>query len=301
MSETLIGPWRVGLAGDDVATVADLFARVRAADRRAPDTLPGADDSVLLARRGDMLVGLAWRGGADPAELYVDPQHRRRGYGRMLADAVLDQGGIWAHGTLPAAAALAAALGARPVRTMLQLRRRLTGPFEASAPDGVTIRAFVPGRDEDAFLAVNARAFAWHPEQGRLDRAGLAGQMAAEWFDPAGFFLAVAEGGTGRHVDGGDGGRVLGFHWTKVHRVDPTPPPDAARPGPIGEVYVLGVDPRSPVRRLGTPLTLAGLGYLAGRGLEAVMLYVESDNLPALKLYRRLGFADYATDTVFSR
>ena len=40
----------------------------------------------------------------------------------------------------------------------------------------------------------------------------------------------------------------------------------------------LGVDPQSPVRGLGTPLTAAGLNYLADRGLPTVMLYVEADN-----------------------
>ncbi len=87
------------------------------------------------------------------------------------------------------------------------------------------LRTFVPGQDEEAFLAVNARAFAWHPEQGRLDLAGLRGEMAQEWFDPAGFFLAVTTG------DGPE--QVLGFHWTKVHPTDPNPgQPDPGHPDP---------------------------------------------------------------------
>ena len=279
-----------------------LFDRVRAADRRGPGhhDLPGPDSDVLLAARDGDVVGIAWRSGTDPAELYVDPLHRRRGCGAGLARAVLERGGVWAHGTLPAASALARSLGLRPAREMLQLRRRLSGPFVVEIPDGVIIRTFVPGQDEEAFLRVNARAFAWHPEQGRLDLAGLRAQMAEDWFDPAGLFLAVTAGRTGADDGGGgDDGTVLGFHWTKVHATDPTPPPGEA--GPVGEVYVLAVDPRSPVRRLGTPLTVAGLAHLAGRGLATVMLYVESDNTSALTLYRRLGFADYATDTVFVR
>ena len=151
-------------------------------------------------------------------------------------------------------------------------------------PDGVTVRAFRPGDDDVAFLGVNARAFAWHPEQGRLDQAGLAAEMAQDWFDPAGFFLAVDADDT-----------VLGFHWTKVHSSDPR------GRGPIGEVYVLGVDPLSPIRGLGTPLTIIGLEHLAQHGLSTVMLYVEGDNDRALTLYRKLGFDVAGTDVVYRR
>ncbi len=308
MTAVTIGPWQTGLTDEQADPVRALFARVRDSDRRGPGAgdLPGPDAAVLPAAMDGDLVGLAWRSGDDPAELVVDPPHRRRGHGRALAERVLPGGGIWAHGTLPAAAALAESLGARPVRSMLQLRRDLAGPFVPELPDGVEIRTFVPGQDDAAFLGVNARAFAWHPEQGRLDHAGLAAQMAERWFDPGGFFLAVWHGdrdGT-EGADPGTGaepapGTVLGFHWTKVHAADPTPPPGAS--GPVGEVYVLGVDPASPIRRLGTPLTVAGLRHLALLGLTSVMLYVESDNGPALRLYRRLGFADYAADTVFAR
>lgn len=291
-----IGPWRRGVPPDRQAEVGALLRRVRAADRRGPDGPPEGDIAVLPAVVDGQWAGLVWRSGADPAELYVDPAHRGRGYGTALAGAALagaalGSGGIWAHGTLPAAEAVAARLGAVPVRRLLQLRRPSSGPLPVVVPDGVVIRTLVVGGDEDAVLAVNARAFAWHPEQGRLDRAALDAEMAQPRFDADGFFLAVDAAGT-----------LLGFHWTVVHAADPTPPPggDLAHADPIGEVYVLGVDPRSPIRGLGAPLTAAGLNYLAARGMRAVLLYVESDNEPALRLYRRFGFADYATDTVFA-
>lgn len=285
-----LGAWRRGLDAAHRPAVAALFQRVREADRRGPgpEDLPGPPAEVLLALAESQPAGIAWRTGTDPAELYVDPMCRGRGLGTLMARTVTESGSaIWAHGTLPAASSVAASLGLRPSRTMLQLRRDLAGAFPVQVPDGVNIRTFVPGQDERQFLDVNARAFAWHPEQGRLDLAGLRESMAQDWFDPAGFFLAVDQRDT-----------VLGFHWTKVHAIDPTPPADRA--GPIGEVYVLGVDPRSPVRGLGGPLTAAGLGHLAALGLSTVMLYVESDNDRALRLYRRFGFTDYATDTVFA-
>ncbi len=56
----------------------------------------------------------------------------------------------------------------------------------------------------------------------------------------------------------------------------------------LGEVYVLGHRARG--RRAAASarlLTLAGLHHLAGRGVDEVHLYVESDNAPAVALYSR--------------
>ena len=244
--------------------------------------------AVLLAEASDgsgRLIGVAAQHAGDPAEVLVHPSVRRQGLGRRLVAGALERaGGVWAHGDLPAARGLAAGEGLSRTRELL----RMAAPLDADRdrprwPAGVRVRTFRVGQDEEAFLAVNARAFSWHPEQGRLDLAGLQVEIAQPWFDPAGFFLAVT-----------DDDRLLGFHWTKVH------PADAAL-GRVGEVFVLGVDPRSEIRGLGRPLTLAGLDYLAAQRLPTVILYVEGDNTRALRLYRDLGFAVVATDVVYSR
>lgn len=304
---------------DDRAAVLALAGRALFADGAAPlsghvlDALGVGTDDYLVLRAQGALTGVAVAHGADPAELVVDPDHRRAGLGRSLLTAALERSGaVWAHGDLPPARALAASFGLVRARELLQLRRPLDLAWArdqaaaAAPPPGVTIRTFVPGQDEQQFLAVNARAFDWHPEQGRLDLAGLELEMAQPWFDPAGFFLAVDSDDT-----------VLGFHWTKVHSaevevaalpgIDPLgTAPVPAPPEPLGEVYVLGVDPAglldgAPVRGLGAPLTAVGLQFLAARGLSTVLLYVEGDNVPALRLYRRLGFTTYATDVVYRR
>lgn len=304
--------WRSGVDHQVAQQIRQLADRAREVDGVAPlsghllDALAAGtgndhdgDDEFLLLAEGDRLVGVAVRRPGDPAELVVHPDCRGRGLGRRLVAAVVDSvGRVWAHGDLPAARALASGAGLTVARTLLQLRRPLTaGEPEPSLPQGISIRTFVPGQDEQQFLGVNARAFAWHPEQGRLDAAGLATELAQDWFDPAGFFLAVD-----------DDDRVLGFHWTKVHRTDPTPlaggggaAHGADRAGSaIGEVYVLAVDPESTVRGLGGPLTAAGLHHLAQQGLPTVMLYVEGDNDRALSLYRRFGFVTAVTDVVYA-
>ncbi len=131
------------------------------------------------------------------------------------------------------------------------------------------------GRDEEPWLALNAEAFAHHPEQGGITRADLDERMGETWFDPAGFFVATR------------GDELVGFHWTKVHD---------ARP-PYGEVYVVGVSPRAQGAGLGRRLTLTGLRHLAAQGLGEVILYVEADNAPAVAVYTRLGFSHAPADT----
>ena len=188
---------------------------------------------------------------------------------------------LWAHGRNSVAAQAASQAGWQPVRTLLQLRRSLTDLelTEPQLPEGVTLRTFRPGADDQAWLAVNARAFASHPEQGSWTEADLADRIAAAWFDPAGFLLAVRDG------------QLLGYHWTKVHS-------DTAEP--MGEVYVLGVDPAAQGLRLGKALLAAGLRHLKDRGLSTVLLYVEADNSTARGLYESLGFSVFARDIQFA-
>jgi mycothiol synthase len=222
------------------------------------------------------------------AELAVHPGARRRGIGGALVAAVekvTADPHVWAHGDLDAAKGLAAGRGYRRDRVLWQMRRTgAAGPLPAlTVPDGVTIRAFEPGRDDDEFLRVNNAAFDWHPEQGGWTGAELAAREAEDWFDPAGFLLAVDGGGT-----------LLGYHWTKVH-------PATGDERALGEVYVLGVDPAAHGRGLGTVLTLAGLHHLHDRGLDTVLLYVEADNAPAVAVYERLGFAVHAADVNYAR
>lgn len=248
------------------------------------------------------LSGVAIALADDPAEVAIVPDRRGQGLGTALVRAALErQGAVWAYGDLPAARAIAHRLELRRTRVLLQLRRALAGGTVrevdgfggvtgSQEPPGVRIRAFEPGRDEQAFLRVNARAFAAHPEQGRLDLAGLRDEMNQEWFDPAGFFLAV--------TDPGD--ELLGFHWTKIHpRDESSGSAGNGRGRAIGEIYVLGVDPDAGVRGLGTALAHAGLRHLAARELDTVMLFVEADNDRAVRLYERLGFAVHLTNVVY--
>lgn len=241
----------------------------------------GLDGSVLLtAGPPHEPEGFAWlHDGA--LDLVVAPDARGRGLGASLTAAAVPPTGAvtaWSHGNHPAAAALAVRHRLDRVRDLWVMRRAL-GDLPALPPgdaDGIDVRGFRAG-DEDAFLVVNAAAFASHPEQGGLTRAGLDERLAEPWFDADGFLL------------GWRGEELVGYHWTKVHDDEPG--------APYGEVYVVGVAPQAQGGGLGKRLTLAGLHHLAGRGLEQVILYVEADNAPAVAVYERLGFTHAAADT----
>jgi mycothiol synthase len=241
----------------------------------------------LLALSGGELVGYAQLEDTDPveppaAELVVHPSHRGRGHGRALGSALLAASGkrlrVWAHGGHSAARHLAQVLGLTLFRELRQMRRPLGG-FDApepALPEGVTVRTFVPGEDDAAWLALNAASFAHHPEQGSLTRRDLDDRTAEPWFDPAGFFLAERDD------------ELIGFHWTKVHAAEQ-----------LGEVYVLGVSPAAQGTGLGKALTTIGLRHLARQGLPTAMLYVDADNKAAVSVYERLGFTTYETDLMY--
>lgn len=233
------------------------------------------------------------------AELAVDPGHRRCGIGRALVTAMAEAGGgrlrLWAHGELAPANALARSLGYTDARVLWQMRRSLhAGLTPPTWPAGVQLRTFLPGLDDEAWVELNRRAFANHPEQGRWTLDDLHRRMAEPWFSPTGFLIAEAEG------------RMIGFHWTKVHGASHTHDEDADAHehahhdhDPIGEVYVVGVDPTWQGHGLGRALTIAGLAHLRALGLGQAMLYVEADNAAAIALYESLGFARWDTDVMY--
>ncbi len=299
--------WRSDLSGDDVAGVTALLDAVTQVDAVAPVSeafllrlraagrgeADGAEHLLAHDENGALVGYVQLDGGDVPdGELTVHPERRRRGIGgRLVAEIAEHLGGrpfrLWAHGEHIGAIALAERYGLTRDRVLLKLRRLVDEAAfdEPVFPDGVTVRPFTPGRDEAAVADVNARAFAWHPEQGRWTVEDVRVREEEPWFDPAGFLLAVET------LADGTSERVVGFHWTKV--------PDAT--AGHGEVYVLAVDPDHHGRGLGSALTLAGLHHLRDRGIRTVTLYVEADNEPAIRTYQRLGFTHWDTDIRYSR
>lgn len=285
--ETVAAVIRIVDAATDVDGVRPLSEHVMLHLRYGGDT----DDRNLVAVLDGAVVGYGHLDATDlvegaSAEVIVDPSVRGKGIGRALVAELIRHGGdrlrLWAHGEHPAAQRLAEGMGFHRIRALWQMRRSLFAPLpELALPPGVTLRTFHPSADDAAWLALNAEAFTDHPEQGRWTLADLQQRMGELWFDPAGFLLAERDG------------RLVGFHWTKVH--------GSSEHGhdPIGEVYVVGVDAAERRGGLGRALTIAGLRHLRSRGLAQAMLYVEEENEAAIRLYTKLGFTHWDTDVMY--
>lgn len=221
-------------------------------------------------------------------ELVVAPQHRSAGIGKELLTRLgedIDLTAIltWAHGDHEAARKLAESIGLSRVRELYRMRREGTDSLEeAVLQRGLTVRTFRMGEDEPAWIQANAKAFADHPEQGSLTLSDLDARMAEDWFDPSGFFLAFDPDS-----------QLVAYHWTKIH------PASANASRPMGEVYVVGVLPEAQGLGLGRALTVMGINYLLEQGVDSVLLYVDAENEPAVKLYRSLGFTLWDADIMY--
>jgi mycothiol synthase len=292
----------------------------------------GGDVDVrhVLARQDGRLVGYAHLDVTDQvagssAELAVLPAARRQGVGHGIVEHLLAESPdgrlrLWSHGEQGGAAPLASSLGFARSRVLWQMRRSLYAALPAAVlPDDVRLRSFLPGLDDDEWVALNAAAFVDLPDQGSWTIDDLHLRMREPWFDPAGFLVAVEQGP--------DGERMVGFHWTKVHGADhhhhgehdhadgeehahdhepqhshggPDHHADGHGHDPIGEVYVVGVAPDQRGRGLGRALTLAGLAHLRSKGLPDAMLYVDASNTSAIDLYTSLGFTRWDIDVEFT-
>jgi len=294
------------LTQNEVAEVKALIAAVAIEDGMAPlgehvliHLHHGGDQDAiqLLARNHEnSLIGYLHLDATDtvagPAvEVAVQPDARGQGLATaMVKTAETLTSGVpirlWAHGLNGTAHFLASALGYAKVRELWQMRRSLFTSLDfAEVPDGIRIRSFVVGQDEDAWLTANKEIFTLHPDQGSWTNEDLQIRMGESWFDPAGFFLAI---------DANE--NIVGYNWTKVHGGHKHG--DHQHPE-IGELYVLGVLPSSAGNGLGRALTIRGLEYLRDQGLPAVMLYVEAQAERAIKLYESVGFTHWDTDIMF--
>ncbi len=279
-----------------------------AAARRADGHEPLGEHKFLRLQRGDDLAVamLAFEDGRlrgyahtvtyrdcdkrrASCEVVVHPAYRRRGVGRLLlAHAIMHAHSqsahrldLWAYNYSEASAHIAAQFGFAPARRLLHLHRRLAGVPRASRADGVRLRTFRPGLDDAAWLALNNRMFAGHPENGAWSAEDLRARMSQPWFDPRDVLLAEVEGA------------LAGSCWLKVEGGD------GERRS--GEIYVIGTAPAWRGRGIGRHLLDRGLRHLALKGVDTAAIYVDEANAPAVALYESAGFHHHHVDVCYSR
>ena len=254
------------------------------------------DDRHLIIRENGEIVGYAHIDLTDTiagssAELVIHPRHRGRGLGRALLESIcsITSPRLWSHGDLPSAKKLALDYGLVRVRTLIQMRRSLNHPLPESSTD-LKVRSFLPGLDDEAWLALNNRVFVGHPEQGGWTMENLQQRMGESWFDPKGFLLAT-----------GLKDELIAFCWTKIHGAHSHAHDGRAEHGhdPIGEIYAVGVDPAHQGKKIGATITIAGLAHLRRAGLMSAMLYVDAENSIAIKGYKDLGFSEWGRDVMY--
>jgi mycothiol synthase len=277
---------------DDAALAADGYPALGDAIWRDLGR-PGADSvgflipdrAYLHLARSDTFAAPHWTAG-----FVVHPTARDGTDVTTLMQAAIDyverHGGgklvAWVFGASPAFDAQLRAVGFAPTRDLYEMRVPLPRPESPSFPPGITLRDFEPGVDDEAWLVVNNRAFENHPEQGGWIRETLQRRLAEPWFDPTIFPLAFDDKG------------LAGFNWCKIH------PPGGVDPA-LGEIWVIGVDPRAAGTGLGRALALEGLRRMAARGLVDGSLFTNADNDRAVKLYRSIGFDVHRTDRSYAR
>ena len=255
-------------------------------------------DSHIIVCEGPTVVGYAHLDLTDEVEgpsveIVIHPKYRGKGFAQEILTKAKEVAGIrmrlWAHGDVAAAKELALHNGFKRIRTVIQMRRSLIDALPEVDPS-VQTRTCLPGLDDEEWLALNNRAFIDHPDQSKWDLNDLTIRLHENWFDPTGFFIAT------------DKGIATAFCWTKIHGGH-----SHSHEGenehhdhdPIGEIYIMGVDPAYAGRGLGKALTLAGLRYLRQNGIFSAMLYVDSDNEAALRLYKSLGFTEFGRDVLY--
>ncbi len=228
--------------------------------------------ATSIPNSGDFALSIVVSGDHDRSKLALDLTTEIEGAPVQPNGTTVVQ--AWLEQVRDGDDAVVAVAGLRPYRDLLQLRRQL--PAEASC---LATRPFDLDRDAEQFIAVNNRAFSWHPEQSGYTLDRLQAAMDEPGFNAEGFRILEIDGA------------LAGFCWTKIHAGE--------RPA-VGEIYVIAIDPAHHGKGLGGPMTLAGLEWLTEQGLSVAKLYVESDNQPATRTYERLGFALHSTNRAYT-
>lgn len=272
---------RAGLSGNEVIQAAALKALCDAEDGLDLKVQPemqraGASvtDAIAATTSDGALIGLCTLDGLAEIEVcgMVHPAHRRRGIGRALLDAALaacreryarrvlvicEDASASGHALL-AAALPAARLDFKEHRMELRTLGFASQAHAKPLP-GLVVRAADEG-DLDALAMTQAAAFGERKQ-------GIRPNIAEDLRDPSyRYYVATLDG-------------------------EPVSSLKVIFVAPRAYVYAFGVVPERRRQGVGRAMLAEVIARLRDEGWRRVALEVESQNAPALALYRGLGFA----------
>lgn len=259
--------------------------------------LKHGDDLALgfLALEGETLAGyahtLTFGEGTErrvSCELVVRPEKRRQGLGRRLLAKVLEHAktedaravNVWAYNDSPLSRDFAEEFGLTPWRRLMHMHRHPGRPTFVPEPEGVSVRRFLRGVDEERLLVLNNRIFEGHPENGDWSMEDLETRLRQPWFRADDLLVLEI------------GGEMAGFCWLKVE--------ERGGEGYVGEVYVIGTAPEYQGLGLGRFLLSQGLTHLHEKRVDAVVVYVDQSNARGVALYWSLDFHHHHVDVCYT-
>ena len=167
--------------------------------------------------------------------------------------------------------------GFLPVRQYATMRWSGDTLPDEDLPDGFTLRPFRTGHDTKALKDVQNAAFgdSWGFSPNTVEQIEV--RMASKSTTPEGILFVT------------HGDDIAAYNWTAR---------PAGSSGKLGRIAMTGVHPAYRRMGLSRPTILAGMRWLASRGVEVIELEMDSSNLSAARVYESLGF-EKVSDTVW--
>ena len=149
-----------------------------------------------------------------------------------------------------------------------------------SLPQGYELRTFALGRDEGVLTDLQNAAFGdtWGFCPNTVDEIALRVRMSRS--DPEGILLIL------------DSDTPTAYCWTTRSK---------NQFGSIGWISMVGVRPDYRGEGIGMAALAAGMAFLKGKGVDGIELEMDSRNVPARKLYGKLGFRKISESIWFER
>lgn len=233
------------------------------------------------------------RGRSNLDSIHVSPDARGAGVGTALVASIVETARGWGAryvstavpGDQARSLGFLERLGFQRVRTFDKMRLTELSPEPApELPAGYTLRTFVRGQDEAAFVTVFNAAF-----QGTWDFTPVTPGEVAQWnhrpsFNPRGCFLLW------------EGDQLVGFTTVLFN------PERAEQTGRvIGRVYEMGVLPSHRKHGLGYVLLRVSVRYAREQGFHGLDLVTDSQSEAGKQLYAKVGFQDKRSSIVLHR